>query len=143
MAGMNEGQQADEYKRRGWAFARADPWRQVRMAFFKAGRTWNPLLNAAEFQSVGAQVVCAVWHLPLYGLGLLGVWCLWRRRWEWGVLMMPVVYFTMVHSVYLGSVRYRVPLMGIVHLFAAVGLSWLWDRWGWKIGSQPEAVERV
>jgi hypothetical protein len=129
MRALNEGAQADEFKRRAWSFVRADPWRQVRMAFVKAGRTWNPLLNADEFQSFITQILFAAWHIPLYLLALLGVWCLRRQAWRLGVLLWPLAYFTAVHVIYLGSVRYRVPLMPLLCILAAQGVLFFLDRW--------------
>lgn len=61
---------------------------------------------------------------------------------------MSVAYFTVVHALFLGSVRYRVPLMPLVDLAAAVGavvvVSWMS---GYRKvdgeGDQRNRVERV
>lgn len=137
MAAMNEGEQADEFKRRAWGFARADPWREARLALVKAGRTWNPLLNAAEYQSPVAQSVLALWHVPLYLLAVLGVYLMRRSWWDLGILLWPMAYFTGVHMVYLGSVRYRVPLMPLICILAAAGILYLlkWLRGGKRLPS--------
>ena len=38
------------------------------------------------------------------------------------MLSLPVVYFTLVHCVFIGSLRYRVPLMPLLALAAGVAL---------------------
>jgi hypothetical protein len=38
------------------------------------------------------------------------------------VLWIPILYFTALHALFLGSVRYRAPLMPIVCIFAAAAI---------------------
>ena len=43
-----------------------------------------------------------------------------RSTWRFHALIwLPVVYFTLVHCVYIGSLRYRIPLMPFLELAAA------------------------
>ena len=61
-------------------------------------------------------------------LGACGAWHL-RARWRalsW--LLLPVAYFTLLHLVFVGSVRYRVPVMPLVEILAAWGVVCLWRR---------------
>ena len=63
-----------------------------------------------------------LWHLPLFILALIGILKKGIPPHLKGLLLIPILYFTAVHALYLGSVRYRVPLMPIVCLFAAEGI---------------------
>ncbi len=145
-----------------WAWARANPGAAVRLAFVKAGRTWSPLLHAQGHSGGIQQVVSVVTVVPIYILALAGV----RRlrsgrhapgkdagregspraaedlgglpgRWLIALLLVPAAYFTLIHMVFVGSVRYRVPVMPLLFLLAAVALDKLLAR-----GRRPMGASR-
>jgi hypothetical protein len=110
---------------------REEPLRVLGLAVQKLGRTWSPWLNAEGFRAWPVQAAMVVWHVPLYLFAILGL----ARRWPAGgaagecggwllkvFLLIPVLYFSAVHALYLGSVRYRTPLMPLVCVFAAAGV---------------------
>jgi len=104
---------------------RADPWRVCRLAWVKLRRTWNPLPNAAEAQSRGVRAISAVWTVCVFALMGVGIGY-WRR--DLGVcllLLLPAVYVTGVHAVFVGSIRYRLPVMPLIEVLSAVGLAGL------------------
>jgi hypothetical protein len=123
MVTMNEAQRDAEWKQRAWQFIREDPGRIARLAIVKFGRLWSPWLNAAEYRNPIVDTGLTLWHVPVYILALIGMF---RReiprvlRWA---LLLPIIYFSLVHSLFLGSVRYRVPVMPLVYVFAAAGLA--------------------
>jgi hypothetical protein len=130
MQGMNEAQRNDEWARRGWDYVMREPLRIAKLAVMKIGRTWSPWFNASEDLRGGGggaaiQVIMTLWHVPLFILGLLGIAAGGLELKSKAILLVPVVYFTGVHSLFLGSVRYRVPLMPVVCIFAAAGLIYL------------------
>lgn len=138
MQGLNEMQRNDEWSRKAWGYVRQDPGRMAALAVRKMGRTWNPAFNAGELQSWPIQLVSVAWHVPLFVLGLVGVFgrsISFRIK---CVLLLPVVYFTLVHALYLGSVRYRVPLMPLVCICAGAAVVRLWELRG-----KPKAASRV
>jgi hypothetical protein len=59
-----------------------------------------------------------LWNVPLLALALLGL-AFRMRRDLLLLLLIPIAYFTAVHALFLGSVRYRTPLMPLVCLLAA------------------------
>jgi hypothetical protein len=120
MVALNEAQKNDEWSRRAWQEIRNDPARIARLAIVKVGRTWSPTFNDKDSGTGPRQLIMLLWHVPLYFFGVIGL-CLMRSRLT-SLLLIPVIYFTAVHALFLGSVRYRVPLMPIVCLFAAYGL---------------------
>ena len=128
MRGLNEAERNDEWSRRAWHYIRTDPLRIAGLALKKIARTWSPWLNAAEFQNPRLQLLIGAWYLPFFILSLIGV-TLARFPFRLKILLLiPVAYFTAVHSLFLGSVRYRVPLMPLLCIFAAAGIVELIDR---------------
>jgi hypothetical protein len=72
-----------------------------------------------------------LWNVPLLALAVLGL-VMRMRRDVLILLLIPIVYFTAVHALFLGSVRYRTPLMPLVCLLAAHGIvqALKWPRRG-------------
>ena len=128
------------WRRLAWDEIRTHPARIARLALIKIGRTWSPTFNTAEFSQPWLQAVMLLWHIPIY---LLAVIALLRRRVPLRLLILlaaPILYFTAVHALFLGSVRYRVPLMPLVEIVAAAGALGLWDA---ARKSQRRAAIRV
>jgi hypothetical protein len=143
MSLMNEAARNDEWARRGWAYVIHDPVRIAKLGVRKIGRTWSPWFNPEGAKDSGAsgalQRLITAWYVPLYVLALLGLFAGGSGGGSESsspvgvspfrikvLLLIPVVYFTLVHALFLGSVRYRVPLMPIACIFAALGLVRLW-----------------
>jgi len=116
-----------------WEAMRRDPVRIVKLAGVKLLRLWNPLPNVETYQSAAVRAVSAVWTIPIYGFALVGAWRLSRIRegGSWRVaawLLLPAVYISVVHSLFVGSVRYRLPAMPLLELLAAWAVVWVWER---------------
>jgi hypothetical protein len=103
---------------------RADPGRAIRLAGTKFLRMWSPVPNVAEYRSGAAALVGVVYTLVLLAAAATGTargLRAGRHALPWLALVWsPVLYFTLVHAVYVGSVRYRVPLLPFLALGAAV-----------------------
>jgi hypothetical protein len=121
MKSLNEAQRNDEWSRRAWTYIRSDPLRIAKLARIKIGRTWSPWFNAAEFNARPIQWMMTLWNAPLLVFALVGLFSRMRRE-LLILLLIPLGYFTAVHALFLGSVRYRTPLMPLVCLLAAQGI---------------------
>jgi hypothetical protein len=121
MKSLDEAQRNDEWNRRAWAYIRDEPLRIGKLALVKIGRTWSPWFNAADFNARPIQWAMALWNAPLLILALVGLISRMRRD-LLIILVIPLGYFTAVHALFLGSVRYRTPLMPLVGLLAAHGI---------------------
>ena len=40
-----------------------------------------------------------------------------------GLLLSPAIYFTLLHVIFVGSIRYRLPAMPLLFLFAAAAIT--------------------
>jgi 4-amino-4-deoxy-L-arabinose transferase-like glycosyltransferase len=129
LAGLDEVQRDRELQRLAIERMRSDPGRVLKLAWVKFRRTWSPAPNVSDYRGGVTGFVSAVFTvvtLLLAFIGLAGTLgkrplaetVVPRRRLHL-LLWLPVVYFTLVHCVFIGSLRYRVPLMPLVEIAAA------------------------
>ncbi|MBN2446075.1 MAG: glycosyltransferase family 39 protein [Phycisphaerae bacterium] len=106
-----------------------DPARVVRLAGDKFLRTWSLRPNFGEYAGGLTGLVSIAFMVPVLIAAGFGVarslranngWRVWWRRCVLlALLWLPILYFTSVHCVYVGSLRYRVPIMPFVEITAA------------------------
>ena len=115
---------------------RTDKTRLFKLTLTKIGRLWSPVPLSAEFGGRALYKVVAMgWAIPFYALIVLG---LWKGNLSTGskwLLLTAAVYFTIVHALSVGSLRYRVPVEPVLAVLAAAGAAVLFDqakRPGWK-----------
>jgi 4-amino-4-deoxy-L-arabinose transferase-like glycosyltransferase len=127
LATMGEVERDHTLQRRALEQMSADPARVIRLAGIKVLRMWNPLPNVPEYRTSRAAVAGAAYTVivlvgALVALAVRGALtpaARHRRRAVLALAWLPVVYFTLLHSVYIGSVRYRVPLMPMLAIATA------------------------
>ncbi|MBW3597743.1 MAG: glycosyltransferase family 39 protein [Planctomycetes bacterium] len=106
-------------------WARRRPGRALELAWIKLLRIWNIWPNAAEFQSIRLRLIVAIGYTPLLVLGLWGAWRFAPRGWPYVLCLLPAIYFTALHVIFVGSIRYRQPAMlSLIVLAAGVLTSW-------------------
>jgi 4-amino-4-deoxy-L-arabinose transferase-like glycosyltransferase len=122
--------QADRYlTRAALAHVRANPGETLRLAARKLVRLWNIFPNFEGFRSPLYRFVSVLGYVPAVVLALVGL-VVWRRSWRrWLVLLVPAVYLSGVHSLFVGSIRYREPAMVGLLVLAGVGGAVLLSRW--------------
>lgn len=50
------------------------------------------------------------------------------RRWTFGFYWMPCLYFTLLHMIFVGSIRYREPALLVLTIVGGVGTTVLWQK---------------
>lgn len=120
--GLSETQWDRFFRERAIECMRQDPWRIMRLAGAKFLRTWNIVPNEAAHRRGRAAMVSAAWMIFVLLTAAAGWWRVRRCVRCWLVLLLPVAGFTLLHMVFVGSVRYRVPLMPLVFVLSATGL---------------------
>lgn len=126
---MSEFDANAHYKQRAIDFAIAHPRRTVELALLKAGRYLSPSLNAAGFSGGVFSVFCVFWYFSLTVLIVSGALDLRHKLVCVGLLAGPFLQFLLVHMVFVGSIRYRLPLEFPLSILAAHGLVGLRQRW--------------
>jgi 4-amino-4-deoxy-L-arabinose transferase-like glycosyltransferase len=119
---LTELEQDTTLTRRALDFARSHPRRVLELALIKIGRYWSPWPNAEDYRSPWLAVASAVVVIPLYLLMVAGAWDRRRDLRALVLLAGPVLYFCAVHSVFVSSIRYRIPGEIAVMPLAAIGL---------------------
>ncbi len=107
-----------------WAWA--NPGRALALAAVKFARMWNvwpnePRLSASWF----VRLAVFFTYTPLLIFAIIGAWRTVGHGWPYILCWLPAVYLTMLHVVFVSSIRYREPAMLALLALAAGELT----RW--------------
>jgi len=133
---MSEFDVNENYKKRAVDFVMAHPGRTIQLAFIKAGRYLSPSLNAEGFSGGPFSLFCFAWYFTWTALIFRGIWDLRRRLSVVALLVSPFLQFLLVHMVFVGSIRYRLPVEFPLSILAAHGIVLLRQRWNHR--GRPE-----
>ncbi len=103
-------------------WASQNPGRVVQLAGIKFLRMWNFVPNASEFGSWKFRLLYAFTYTPLLICCVLGLWKFRQRGFVVWLLFMPAVYFTLLHMIFVSSIRYQQPAM---LAWLVLGAAWL------------------
>lgn len=110
----------DAYLRnKALAWAKEHPADVAELAFWKLLRMWSPTPIDQNFASPLASLAQQLSFDGLMLLVLLGLYCHARDRWLLFVCLAPAVYFTMIHMIFVSSIRYREPAVLVMAVIAA------------------------
>lgn len=116
------------YTHKASEFIREHPGRALQLTVEKIKRFWSPWPNTSQFAGPAFAFAVAVYFIPLLMTSVVG----WIRgpRWFWGwtLAVGPILYFAAIHTVFLGSLRYRFPAEFPLCIAAAVGCVRLCNR---------------
>src|SRR5690606_23252214 len=106
---MNEVERSDYLARRAREYALAHPGVTLKLAVVKIARMWSPMPLSDDHRGRWYAWGAGFYTLVVYGLL---VTALVRNRLPRSVqlyLLLPALYFTVVHAASVGSLRYRIP----------------------------------
>ncbi|MEE8169089.1 MAG: hypothetical protein V3T70_00945 [Phycisphaerae bacterium] len=133
--GANERARDRIYRDAALDWARAHPADAVRLALIKLVRTWSISPNAPGYQSGLYAAIGWLTVAPVFVLAAVGAW-LRRRDRMTALLLAPALCFSLIHMVFVGSVRYRVPAMPGLFILAGVAVAGLLQR---RARREPDA----
>lgn len=127
--GMTEVERDLQLRRLAWEHIKADPARALWLGVKKVAYTWNPFPNwegaAKWYYWVASGVVC----LPIILGALLSPFVLRGvPRRTLAILWAPILYYTALHFVFVGSVRYRMAFEPCLIVLAAATWVAVWKR---------------
>ena len=122
VAGVNtlpELERDRRFKERAMIYIRSEPGQFVLNALRKFVRFWNIVPNHDNYKDGAYRWIVASSYGPVLGLTLLAV-VFYRSRWHYFLpIYALVLYLTLVHTVTIASLRYRLPLEPFLVIFAA------------------------
>ena len=130
-----EFQANSHYRKAALDFAWHNPGRAIELGCHKLWRFVNPFPNAAQFGHWAVWWGVGLFEAPVLLLAAAGACkrqcaCGSWRSTLWPLILTagPALYFAMVHTVFVGSVRYRLPAEYALLVLTAVGIRWLAER---------------
>lgn len=110
------------------AWAQSHMGRVLQLWWIKLQRMWAPWPNAGEFRSLKVSVVLFVCYIPLmvavaWGIQKVVGKAIWSSSpWFWASIL-PALYFTSLHTIFVSSIRYRQPALLPLMVLAAWALA--------------------
>jgi len=120
-AGAGEVLSDEQYRRAAWREIRQNPGRVARLALVKFKRFWNPVPNDENYRTLLYSLVGIASLVPVVLAAIIGAFRLGRARAVFFILS-PVLYFTLLHVILVGSVRYRVPVVPFLFVLAGAAV---------------------
>jgi len=103
-------------------WVRAHPSEAAGLMVIKFCRLWSPWPHAEEFQNWTFRLLVALGYVPLMGFALWGAFRHVRRGWPFVMCLLPAVYFSGLHMIFVSSIRYRQPAMMPLIVLAAAAV---------------------
>ena len=118
---LSEYEVNQHYKDRAVQFAKENPWRAFELSLIKLIRYWNLWPNAAQFQNPALVITLAVSNLFLFIGAGWGIWVSRNQLWLVILCILPILYFAALHTLFVSSLRYRLPAEYPLIVMTAVG----------------------
>lgn len=128
LQGMRELERSDYLGAEAKWFVRENPRRVAELTLAKVARTWSPVPLSAEFGTPLHRAIAMTFALPLDLLVIVGLIAGRLPRRVKLFMLLPALYFTAVHGLSVGSLRYRVPAEPPLAVLAAAGAARLLGR---------------
>lgn len=109
-------------------WVQANPGETLRLAWVKFCRTWNFWPPAQELSSPWVRLSESI---GCFGILSLAIWATWvfKERWQsYYLLLLPIPYFTLLHMIFVGSVRYRQPAIVAISVLAGMAIMWILNK---------------
>ncbi len=113
------------YREEAVSFIIQNPGRALRLVLEKQMRFWSPVPNFAEYRNLKYGAIGIISFGPVL---LLAAWLVAADRRKWmsiSYIYLPILFFALLHTVILGSIRYRVPVDPFIIILASGKLSLL------------------
>lgn len=122
LAAMDEIARSDYLSGLARQFVRENPRRSVELGVIKAARTLSPVPLSSEFGGdMRLMVVALAYMIPLDLLAIAGLWLGRIPRPVKVFLLIPLLYFVIIHAASVGSLRYRIPSDVPIAVLAGLG----------------------
>jgi hypothetical protein len=130
---LGEVNRSDYLTQKAWEYVCTHPARVCSLIGAKLARTWSPMPLSREYGRPGLRAIAMLYSIPFDLLVVVGL--IWGNlpRPAKTLLLAPAVYFTIVHALTVGSLRYRVPAEPPMAIIAACALAaWSGTETSWR-----------
>ena len=146
---MSEYEVDQHFRKLAWQFVRENPVQTTKLAWIKLVRFWNLWPNSAQFDGWAARLLLASFFLPVLICAVYGGWLMIRKRppspLETSVTRLlessplpgsaiifctggPILYFCLLHLLFVSSLRYRLPTEYPLVILSAIGVRGLFAK---------------
>ncbi|MFC1525092.1 hypothetical protein ACFL5I_01755, partial [Planctomycetota bacterium] len=121
---LSEIEQDIAFRKEALKWISKHPTEFIRLALVKFARFWNIVPNFSVYRSAKYALT------SIFSFGIVLLLALWellrlRHHWpKWIILLTPILYFTIVHMVFIGSIRFRIPIEPYLIILAANNISY-------------------
>lgn len=119
---MSEYEMNRHYTQRAVEYARQHPGRVVELMGAKLVRYWKPWPNASQFQSWWMMLAVSALFLPILFFAGYGAWVSRNQYLLLLITLGPIIYFSLIHLIFVSSLRYRLPAEYSLYILSAVGV---------------------
>lgn len=119
---MSEYEMNQHYTKRAVEYARQHPGRTFELMGAKLLRYWKPWPNASQFHSWWMMLAVSVIFIPVMFFAVYGAWVSRDQYLLLLITLGPIVYFSMIHLIFVSSLRYRLPAEYSLYILSAVGV---------------------
>ena len=118
--GIEQELQVNDYTRRAaFDWAKSNPGKALRLAVVKMARTWSPFPNQSGFSSLPIRLAMGVPYIILWIFTLYNINCSGQKTEFWLLCLLTALYICGIQSVFVGSIRYRLPAMWMFCIMAS------------------------
>jgi len=111
------------------SWVRENPYATARLALIKFAKMWTPWPTAKEIGGLSVRIVEAVGYLVIVGLAIVGFMTIAPSlRYPAIIYASPVLYFAVLHTIFVGSVRYRQPAILVLTIVSGIGAAWMLNQ---------------
>src|ERR1019366_2351716 len=119
---INEVERSQYLRESAEIWIRNHPTEALGLVIKKIARTWSPIPLSAEYARPVYRWTGAIFAIPFDLLVIIGLFSPRLRRGAKTLLLVPAIYFTIVHGMSVGSLRYRIPVEPVLAVIAAAGV---------------------
>ncbi|OHB71154.1 MAG: hypothetical protein A2W23_00975 [Planctomycetes bacterium RBG_16_43_13] len=106
----------------------ADPLRAFLLSFNKLVYFYSPIPKAEGFNNVFYKLIGLISTLPIFVFAVIGIWCMRRNLTAIILILTPIIYYTILHMVFIGSIVYRLPIEPYIIILASYGGYYLFNK---------------
>ncbi|MDB5389378.1 MAG: hypothetical protein JWM11_5024 [Planctomycetaceae bacterium] len=125
------------YRRKAWNWVAENPGKTLELAWIKLGRYWNLFPNTPQFDYWYVRAGLLIFVIPVLVFAIRGLVVGSTRystpsgAWTWVLILTlgPILYFSALHTLFVSSLRYRLPAEYPLLVLSAVGIWDVLHRW--------------